>query len=207
IRLGFPLSLQFSLIAISCMALQRVVNSFGSVAVAAFTATSRIEQIIHLPYQTLGAALATYTGQNYGAGKSDRIIVGYKKSLMLMAIFSLLMLPIMQFLGAAIISIFVKSADVIAMGATALQITSLFYIMLGVIYVVRGVLNGLGDAFFALLNGIVEVIGRFIVPVMLTGFATIGLWGIWWSVGIVWFISGLTAWMRYLGYKKQALQY
>ena len=160
-----------------------------------------------MPYQTLGAALATYTGQNYGAGKSDRIIVGYKKSLMLMAIFSLLMLPIMQFLGAAIISIFVKSADVIAMGATALQITSLFYIMLGVIYVVRGVLNGLGDAFFALLNGIVEVIGRFIVPVMLTGFATIGLWGIWWSVGIVWSISGLTAWLRYLGYKKQALQY
>jgi putative MATE family efflux protein len=207
IRLGFPLSLQFSLIAISCMALQRVVNSFGSVAVAAFTATSRIEQIIHLPYQTLGAALATYTGQNYGAGKSDRIIVGYKKSLMLMAIFSLLMLPIMQFLGAAIISIFVKSADVIAMGATALQITSLFYIMLGVIYVVRGVLNGLGDAFFALLNGIVEVIGRFIVPGMLTGFATIGLWGIWWSVGIVWFISGWTAWLRYVGYKKQALQY
>ena len=77
IRLGFPLSLQFSLIAISCMALQRVVNSFGSVAVAAFTATSRIEQIIHLPYQTLGAALSTYTGQNYGANKYDRIIVGY----------------------------------------------------------------------------------------------------------------------------------
>ena len=203
IRLGFPLSLQFSLIAISCMALQRVVNSFGSVAVAAFTATSRIEQIIHLPYQTLGAALATYTGQNYGAGKSDRIIVGYKKSLMLMAIFSLLMLPIMQFLGAAIISIFVKSADVIAMGATALQITSLFYIMLGVIYVVRGVLNGLGDAFFALLNGIVEVIGRFIVPVMLTGFATIGLWGIWWSVGVVWILSGFTAWLRYLSFRKK----
>ena len=124
-----------------------------------------------------------------------------------MAIFSLLMLPIMQFGGAAIISIFVKEKAVIAMGATALQITSIFYIMLGIIYVVRGVLNGLGDAFFALLNGIVEVIGRFIVPVMLTGIATIGLWGIWWSVGIVWFISGLTAWMRYLGYKKQALQY
>ena len=207
IKLGFPLSLQFSLIAISCMALQRVVNSFGSVAVAAFTATSRIEQIIHLPYQTLGAALATYTGQNYGARKYDRIIMGYRKSLMLMAIFSILMLPIMQFFGAGIIRIFVEDEEVIVMGAKALQITSFFYIMLGLIYVVRGVLNGLGDAFFALLNGIVEVIGRFIVPVMLTGVATIGLWGIWWSVGIVWLISGLTAWMRYLGYKKQALEY
>ena len=64
-------------------------------------------------------------------------------------------------------------------------------------------MNGLGDSFFALLNGIVEVIGRFIVPVLLTQIAAIGLWGIWWSVGIVWSMSGVTAWMRYLGYKKK----
>ena len=203
IRLGVPLSLQFSLIAISCMALQRVVNSFGKVAVAAFTATSRIEQIIHQPYQTLGAALSTFTGQNYGARKNDRITAGYKKSLMLMAIFSASMLPIMQFFGEAIIRIFVEDEAVIEMGAVALRITSFFYVMLGIIYVVRGVLNGLGDSFFALLNGIVEVIGRFIVPVLLTQIAAIGLWGIWWSVGIVWSMSGLTAWMRYLWYKKK----
>ena len=203
IRLGVPLSLQFSLIAISCMALQRVVNSFGKVAVAAFTATSRIEQIIHQPYQTLGAALSTFTGQNYGARKNDRITAGYKKSLMLMAIFSASMLPIMQFFGEAIIRIFVEDEAVIEMGAMALRITSFFYVMLGIIYVVRGVLNGLGDSFFALLNGIVEVIGRFIVPVLLTQIAAIGLWGIWWSVGIVWSMSGLTAWMRYLWYKKK----
>ncbi|MCR4566560.1 MAG: MATE family efflux transporter [Pseudobutyrivibrio sp.] len=205
VRLGFPLSLQFSLIAISCMALQRVVNTFGSVAVAAFTATSRIEQIIHQPYQTLGAALATYTGQNFGARKNDRIISGYRKSMMLMAIFSLIMLPIMQLWGEPIMGLFVKDKDVILMGAKALRITSFFYIMLGVIYVVRGVLNGLGDAIFALLNGVVEVFGRFIVPVSLTGIATIGVWGIWWSVGIVWAISGLTAWMRYIGYKNRVL--
>ncbi|MBO4913321.1 MAG: MATE family efflux transporter [Butyrivibrio sp.] len=203
IRLGVPLSLQFSLIAISCMALQRVVNSFGKVAVAAFTATSRIEQIIHQPYQTLGAALSTFTGQNYGARKNDRITAGYKKSLMLMAIFSASMLPIMQFFGEAIIRIFVEDEAVIEMGAMALRITSFFYVMLGIIYVVRGVLNGLGDSFFALLNGIVEVIGRFIVPVLLTQIAAIGLWGIWWSVGIVWSMSGLTAWMRYIWYKKK----
>ena len=99
VKLGIPLSLQFSLIAISCMALQKVVNSFGDDAIAAFTATSRIEQIIHQPYQTLGAALATYTGQNYGAGKMDRVKAGYRKSMMLMVIFSVLMLPVMQFCG------------------------------------------------------------------------------------------------------------
>lgn len=203
LKLGIPLSLQFSLIAISCMALQKVVNSYGKVTVAAFTATSRIEQIIHQPYQTLGAALSTFTGQNYGANKMDRVKAGYKNSLIIMAIFSLLMLPVMQFFGEGIIRIFVEDEDVIAMGAKALRITSLFYAMLGLIYVVRGVLNGLGDSIFALLNGIVEVIGRFTVPIMMVGISTIGLWGIWWSVGIVWSLSGITAVMRYMQFKKK----
>ncbi|MBO4291321.1 MAG: MATE family efflux transporter [Lachnospiraceae bacterium] len=205
LKLGIPLSLQFSLIAISCMALQKVVNSFGKVTVAAFTATSRIEQIIHQPYQTLGAALATFTGQNYGAYKMDRVKKGYQSGLILMVIFSLLMLPVMQIFGSGIIRIFVKDEEVILMGAKALGITSVFYAMLGLIYVVRGVLNGLGDSFFALFNGIVEVIGRFIVPVMLVGIPAFGLWGIWWSVGIVWAISGGTAFLRYLQYKRKIM--
>lgn len=203
IKLGVPLSLQFSLIAISCMALQRVVNSFGKVTVAAFTATSRIENIIHQPYGTLGAALSTYTGQNYGAGKMDRVRTGYHKSLLIMLAFTIIMVPIMQLFGEPITRLFVEDKEVIEMGAKALRITSIFYVMLGVIYVVRGVLNGLGDAFFALLNGIVEVIGRFIAPIALTTISFIGLWGIWWSVGIVWSISGLTAWMRYVYYKRK----
>ena len=203
LNLGLPLSFQFSLIAISCMALQKVVNSFGKVTVAAFTATSRIEQIIHQPYQTLGAALSTYTGQNYGANKMDRVRVGYRKSVMLMVIFSIIMLPVIQLLGDNITRIFVKEEDVIAMGGAALRITSLFYVMLGMIYVVRGVLNGLGDSIFALINGVVEVIGRFIVPVMLVSIPAIGLWGIWWSVGIVWSMAGITAFMRYLSFRKK----
>ena len=203
LKLGIPLSMQFSLIAISCMALQKVVNSFGEITVAAFTATSRIEQIIHQPYQTLGAALSTYTGQNYGANKMDRVKTGFRKSLLLMVIFSLAMLPVMQIFGEDIIRIFVKKEEVIVMGAKALRITSFFYAMLGLIYVVRGVLNGLGDSFFAMLNGIVEVIGRFIVPVMLVGIPVFGLWGIWWSVGVVWSLSGVTAVMRYWQYKRR----
>jgi Na+-driven multidrug efflux pump len=75
--------------------------------------------------------------------------------------------------------------------------------MLGLIYVVRGVLNGLGDSFFALLNGIVEVIGRFVVPIYLVGIPVLGVWGVWWSVGIVWSMSGLTALLRYVIFKKK----
>lgn len=197
VKLGVPLSLQFAMISISCMALQRVVNGFGETAVAAFTATSRVEQVIHQPYQTLGAALSTFSGQNYGAHKMDRVKSGMKKGMLMMAIFTACMIPIMQFFSGQIIHIFVDEPEVIEMGAKALRITSIFYVFLGIIYVVRGVLNGLGDSFFALLNGIVEVIGRFTVPIFFTSIATIGVWGIWWSTGAVWFISGFTAWLRY----------
>lgn len=198
IRLGVPLSLQFSLIAISSMAVQRVVNSFGAVAVAAFTAGSRIEQLIHQPYQSLSGSLSTYAGQNYGAKKYNRVLKGYRRSLLIMLGFTVLMVPAMQIWGGAITSWFVSDPEVIEMGAKALQITSLFYVFLGMIYVVRGVLNGVGDAFFALFNGIVEVIGRFTIPILLTRYTPMGLWGIWWSCGIVWFLSGFTAWLRYL---------
>ena len=203
LRLGIPLSLQFSLIAISTMALQRVVNSFGEITVAAFTATSRIEQLVHQPYQTLSSSLATFCGQNYGARKSDRVIEGYKKSVLVMVIFTVIIVPCMQLFGTEISSWFVDDAQVIAMGSKALRITSLFYVFLGMIYVIRGILNGVGDAFFAMLNGIVEVVGRFTVPILMTSVMGIGLWGIWWSVGVVWGISGLTAWFRYLSQKKK----
>ena len=206
VRIGLPLSLQFSLIAISSMAMQRVVNSFGAVAVAAFTAGSRIEQVIHQPYQTLSAALATYTGQNYGANRKDRILDGYRKSLLLMLIFTVLMVVVMQLFSRPITAIFIREPEVIAMGATALRITSLFYFFLGIIYVMRGVLNGLGDGFFALYNGIVEVIGRFTVPVLLTSIPLFGVWGIWWSAGIVWFLSGFTAWLRYRSHGRKILR-
>ncbi len=203
VKIGVPLSLQFSLIAISTMALQRVVNSFGAVAVAAFTSTSRIEQIIHQPYQSLSAAVSTFTGQNFGAKKNKRILEGYKKGLFLMTAFTIIMLVVMQLFGKQITSLFVKEEDVIHMGAVALNITSLFYIFLGCIYIVRGVLNGIGDSFFMLYNGIVEVVGRFTVPFLLTMIPAINVWGIWWSVGVVWFISGFTAWLRYQSFKKK----
>ncbi len=197
IRLGVPMSLQFGLISISSMAVQRVVNSYGTIVIAAFTATNRIEQLIHQPYTTLGASLATFCGQNYGADKYDRVYQGYKKGLLIMAVLTGIMMITMQFFGGAITSLFVTDERVIALGKMGLRITSLFYLALGLIYVVRGVLTGVGDAFFALFNGIVEVIGRFTLPLLMTKYMGMGATGIWISAGVVWVISGGTAWWRY----------
>lgn len=196
LRLGVPISLQYALISISSMALQRVVNSYGTVVVAAFTATCRIEQLIHQPYSTLGASLSTYCGQNYGAKKMDRVYMGYRKGLLIMIVVTSVMTFVMQLFGGAITGMFVSDADVIKLGTMGLRITSWFYPALGLIYVVRGVLTGMGDAFFALFNGIVEVIGRFTVPILLTKYMGMGEAGIWFSSGFVWILSGVTAWMR-----------
>ena len=203
VKLGVPLSLQFSLIAISCMALQRVVNGFGPAVMAAFTATSRVEQLIHQPYGTLSAALATYSGQNLGADRMDRIRLGFKKSIIMMSVFSLLMLPIMQFGGEWIIKLFVDDPMVVYYGAVAMRITSYFYIALGLIYMTRGVLNGVGDAMFALINGVVEVIGRITIPVFMTMVPVIGVWGIWWSTALTWVISAVFCVWRYVSWKKK----
>ncbi len=189
IRLGVPMSLQFALISISSMAVQRVVN-----------ATNRIEQLIHQPYTTLGTSLATYSGQNYGAEKYDRVYTGYRKGLLIMAVTTAIMILVMQFFGGTITSLFVTDDRVVALGAMGLRITSLFYLALGLIYVVRGVLTGVGDAFFALFNGIVEVIGRFTLPILMTKYMGMGETGIWVSAGVVWVVSGVTAWYRYRTY-------
>ncbi len=122
-----------------------------------------------------------------------------------MMIFSFAMLPVMQFFSKGIIRLFVNDPQVIEMGSRALQITSWFYVFLGIIYMVRGVLNGVGDAFFSFVNGITEIVGRFTVPFILTAVSFIGLWGIWWSVGLVWFLSAATAWFRYIYVKKRRL--
>ena len=203
VRMGVPLSLQFSLVAISCMGLQRVVNSFGAVVIAAFTAVSRVEQLLHQPYGTLSAALSTYSGQNLGANRIDRIKLGFQKSMIMMTIFSFVMLPVMQFGGEAIISLFVNETEVIYYGALALKITSLFYFFLGTINIIRGVLNGIGDAAFALINGVVEVVVRTTLPILMTSMVAFGVLGIWWAAGLTWMISAFFCWFRYVSWKKK----
>lgn len=196
VKLGVPLSLQYALIAISAMVVQRIVNNYGTVVVAAFTATSRIEQLIHQPYATLSASISTFCGQNYGAARKDRVDAGYRKGLMIMTVITVVMFVVMQIFGGAITSMFVADPEIIALGAKGLKITSFFYIALGLIYVVRGVLTGIGDAFFALFNGVVEVIGRLTIPVFVTSYMGMGSIGVWLATGFVWVLSGSTAWMR-----------
>ena len=138
-----------------------------------------------------------------GIDEIDRMILGYRKSMMIMTIFTVAVIPIFQFFSNEITAIFVDNSEVIKIGGKALQISSLFYFALGTIYTVRGILYGAGDSIFSFLNGIVEVIGRFTIPILLASWFGIGVFGIWWSVGIVWVVSAIVAFYRYVVIRKR----
>ena len=204
LRLGLPLALQWGLIAISTTALQSTVNSFGATAMAAYTATNRLEQLVQQPFGSMSMALSTYAGQNMGAGNTKRIRIGFRDSLLAMAALAGGMTLIMQLFGESLVSLFVSEADVIALGGQALKITSLFYIFLGIIYVSRGVLNGIGDAFFSFINGIVEIAGRVGLPLLLLQWTSAGVWSIWITAGLTWLLAGVSCLLRYFSWRKKA---
>lgn len=198
LRLGLPIAAQNALIAFSCVALQSVVNRFGPVVMAAYTATSRIEQLVQQPFGSLGMALSTFAGQNAGAGRHDRVTAGCKISIGIVALFSCIMVAVMYLFGDIIVSLFVNEPEVMAIGAKGLQITSLMYIGLGLIYVMRGMLNGVGDAAFAMINGVTEVIGRIGFAWILMLFPAIGVWSVWYTNGLTWAMTGAANVIRVL---------
>ncbi len=198
LRLGLPIAAQNALIAFSCVALQSVVNQFGSVVMAAYTATSRVEQLVQQPFGSLGTALSTFAGQNAGARRYDRVTAGCKVSVWIVVIFSLLMVAVMFLFGDKIVGFFVNDPEVIAIGGKGLQITSLMYIGLGLIYIMRGMLNGVGDAAFAMINGVTEVIGRVGFAYLLLMLPSVGIWGVWYTNGLTWALTGAANVIRVL---------
>lgn len=202
-NIGIPVALQNAMIALSCVVLQRVVNSFGAVVVAAFTANGRFEQLIHQPFGSLGAAMATFTGQNIGAGNLSRVKKGYHSATLICLAFSLFMIPVSFFGGASIMKIFVSDPEVIRIGAQGIRITGFFYFPLGMIYVTRNLLNGAGDANYAMINGFMEVVGRVGFAKPLTMIPFIGMWGIWWTTALTWTLTAVVSFFRYLGGKWQ----
>lgn len=197
IRLGVPLSLQSSMIAFSCLVLQGVVNSFGENVVAAFTITSRVEQLVQQPYNSIGTALMTYSGQNIGARKIDRVNKGFWQSAGIVAVFSAIMIMVMYIFGDDISGIFVSDTEVISMSYTALKITSPFYLALGMIYVPRSLLNGCGDTGFAMINGITEVAGRIVFSQLFLYFGLFGFWSVWVTTSATWALTSIVCMMRF----------
>lgn len=206
--LGGSMALQSGLIALSFVILQRVINSFDYMVVAAFTTTSKIENIVNMQFKALQDSLSTFTGQNIGAKKGERVKEGFKSGAMMMVIYAVVMIIVMMLFGDVLVKIFIdaKETEIIAFGSRAMKILSCFYLPLGMIYVCRGILNGAGDAMFPLISGIAEMTGRVIFPAFLCSLPFLGAWGLWVSTGVTWTIVGCTALVRYITkYSKSTL--
>lgn len=196
-KVGIPTGFQYALIYVSSIILQRIVNGFGESVIGAFTATTQIELLVQQIFAALGSAIVTYTGQNMGAGKEDRISLGVIAAMKISAVVSAVLLIVFWVFGHPIMSIFVTNEEIISIAALGIRITSLFLIALGGVQILRYMLNGAGDSMYALINGVVEVISRVAFAVGLTAIPFIGMWGIWLTTGLTWAVTAIFALFRY----------
>lgn len=172
--MGVPMGLQYSITAIGSVILQAAVNGLGSIIVAAVTAAGKISMFLCCPFDALGSTMATYTGQNIGAGKLERISEGIKKSMIIGSVYSIVALMISVFFGKSLAILFVNEneIEILAKVSENLIIVAAFYIPLCIVNVVRFTIQGMGYSTFAILAGVCEMIAR-----ALCGFILVPIFG------------------------------
>lgn len=172
--MGVPMGLQYSITAIGSVVLQSAVNTLGSDAVAAMTAGSKISMFFCCPFDALGSTMATYGGQNMGAGKLSRIGAGLKASTVLGVIYAAAAFLILFFTGEYLALFFVEKASpqIIADVHLLLIINSAFYVPLLFVNTVRFLIQGMGYSKFAIFAGVFEMAARTLV-----GFAFVPVFG------------------------------
>ena len=168
---GVPMGLQFSITAIGSIILQSAVNALGSSVVASISASNRVQNILTCPLETMGATMATYCSQNYGANRIDRVRQGIRQATIVTAIYSVVGLAIAYFCGRTIAQMFISAEEVALLDSIRqfLTINGIFYFPLAIILVYRNSLQGLGFSNSAMLAGVFELVARSAVAWLLVG--------------------------------------
>ena len=171
---GVPMGLQFSITAIGNIMLQSANNALGTACVAAFTAALRVKMFVIAPFESLGMAMATYAGQNYGAGKPSRIWQGVRQAELLMMVYALTMFSVIMLFSEEFCMMFISSGEteVIALAAQYLHTCSYFYPFIGTLCILRYTLQGVGYTGLALGSGISEMLARTAVSLL-----AVPVWG------------------------------
>ena len=167
--LVIPMGLQYSITAIGCLILQAAVNTLGAVSIAAMTAGGKVGNLMCCPLDAMGSTMATYGGQNLGAGRLDRIHKGLKSCLVMGCIYSVLAFIILWFFGRELSMLFLDKGETeILDGAREfLVLNSAFYIPLAFVNIVRFMIQGIGFSKLALFAGVFEMIARSAVSLLL----------------------------------------
>ena len=198
LKLGIPVSLQFTITSVGSMTLQSAVNSFGKDVMAGFTAAGRMENLTNIPLSALGGATQTFVGQNYGAKNYDRIVRSIKRILIIDIAVSVLMSTILFFGGQFGVRLFVTQPNEAMMYAAKryLLATAQCYSLVAVLFVLRNALQGLGFTYANTFAGAGELIGRILIALVLT--PKIGFSAICYAAPAAWLMADIPLFIIYL---------
>ncbi|MBQ3566967.1 MAG: MATE family efflux transporter [Oscillospiraceae bacterium] len=201
---GYPMALQFSITAVGSIILQSAVNTLGTQSVAAITAASKIQTVAMGPMESLGIAMATYCGQNKGAGELERIKLGIRQSLVIQMIYCVASCIAVCLLGGVLTTLFIdtKSTDpssvlrITELSAYYLRLNGLFYPLLGILFILRNSIQGMGYSMLPMLAGVSELVARAFVAV---GFvSTIGFTAASLSSPVAWILADTVLILTYV---------
>ena len=170
--LGMPMAFQNAIIAIGGMIVQSVVNTYGVVFIAGFTATNKLYGILEVAATSYGYSMVTYAGQNLGAGKTDRIRKGMRAANGIAVLTSLVISACMLIFGRFILGLFIsgtpqETVQALDVGYFYLTIMSLFLPVLYILHVTRSAIQGMGNTVLPMVSGITEFIMRTLTSYLL----------------------------------------
>jgi len=199
---GIPSSVQLSITSLASLTIMRLVNSFGAITVAGFTAGLRVENFALMPLSNVHTAISTFVGQNIGADQEGRAREGLWAGMKLMVIISLVTSALLLIFGRVFMGQFVSETDVnaasiISEGTLYLSIISLFYILFGVFFAFNGFFRGVGDAIVVMILTITSLVIRTLCAHFLADSAGLGIASVAWSIPVGWGLCGFFAFIYY----------
>ena len=203
VKLGVPVSLQFTMTSIGSMCLQSVVNSFGTSVIAGFTAAGRVEGLTNIPMSGLGVATQTFVGQNYGAKNYERITKNVKRIFFLDLAVSVLMSITLYTIGEPVVSVFMTDPHPEIMAAANRYILAIAqcYSLVAVLFVMRNTLQGLGFTYANSIAGIGEFFGRLSIAFILT--PALGFDAVCYAGPAAWLLADIPLVIIYMVKKKK----
>ncbi len=203
--MGIPMGLQFSITAIGTMIVQSALNLLGATHIAAFAASMKIQNLYMQVFTALGAAVANFVGQNFGANKLDRVKEGVRVSNIMIAIYSVFIMLFAYFVSHNMVVLFVSDAteELIEISRQLFHICLWFYFPLGLIFVYRNALQGLGNGFVPMMGGVFELVARGLAIALL--FESLQFVGVCLSDPLAW-VSALIPLVPYYYYYMKKIE-
>ena len=203
IKVGSPIALQLVIVAFGLTFIQRAVNSFGPAMTASFTVGGRIEMYLNLPCNAFQTTLATYTGQNVGAGKIERVKQGARQTIFISVLMTIFISAAVWFSADKIIQLFALDAEAAAYCLPHLRTVAFINVVLSMYIPLFGVFQGTNHSGFPTIVATCALTTRVIITFLVKATAFFGHTIIWWN-GLFGFGLGCTlSWIYYLSGKWQ----